>query len=100
MNKMSDGYVHGGMDIAGQEKVFDGFMRVTVYGGCVTVLALLLPILIFAVSVAWPMAIMVSFVVGVLMGLGLRLHAGWYGGLISAAVFISLLTALFSAILT
>jgi hypothetical protein len=93
----------GDMEVAEQEKTFHGFMRTTVWGSGLLALTLIFLTLHFTtVGMGWFPALAVTVVVGVLIGLGLRMKGAWYAALAVLAVFMFLIgvfTAIVSAFL-
>lgn len=87
-------YVRGSMEVEAQSGAFSGFMGGTKYGGSAIALIVLLPTLIFAVNMTYFPALIATLVLGVLLGLGLKLKGGWYVGIIAAAVLTTLLVGL------
>ena len=79
-------YDRGSMEITGQKGTFSGFMGGTVYGGSAIALVVIMPTLIFAVGMGWLWALITTFIIGLLLGLGLKLKSGWYVGLIGASI--------------
>lgn len=71
-------YHRGDMEIAEQENTYDGFMDWTVYGGSALIVILLFFILLFAVKLAWFPSLIATFIVGVIIGMALKLKGGWY----------------------
>jgi len=87
-------YIRGSMGVEAQSGAFSGFMGGTKYGGSAIALVVILPTLIFAVNMSYFPALIATLVIGVLMGLGLKLKGGWYVGLIGAAILTTLLVGL------
>ncbi|MEP1231052.1 MAG: aa3-type cytochrome c oxidase subunit IV [Litorimonas sp.] len=79
-------HTRGKMPVQAQSGTFAGFMNLTVYGACALVVILLMPILIFAVNVAWFPALIASFVMGVVLGLIFKLKGGWYVSLVMLSI--------------
>ena len=79
-------YTHGEMPVKAQAGTFSGFMDLTVYGACALGVILLMPILVFAVNMAWLPALIASFVFGIILGLVFKLKGGWYVGLVIMAI--------------
>jgi len=89
-------YTRGKMPVKAQSGTFSGFMGLTVYGTSALGVILLMPILIFAVNMAWLPALVISFVFGVILGLIFKLKSGWYGGLVALAIVAAITSALLS----
>ncbi len=92
-------YKHGDMEITAQKGTFDGFMFGTIYGGAAIIVGLLFPILVFGAGLSWMPALIASIVVGVLIGLALKLKGAWYATLIGLGIITAILCAIFSALL-
>lgn len=93
-------YVRGEMEVVAHKETFGGFMNWTVYGGALVALIVIYPTLIFGVNLAWPVALLTTLVLGVLMGIGLKLKGVWYVGLVGGAILfaiMSILAKLFAA---
>lgn len=89
-------YDRGSMEITAQKSTFSGFMGGTVYGGSAIALIVILPVLIFAVGMGWFWALLTTFLIGILLGLGLKLKSGWYVGLIGGSIVAAILCFLIS----
>jgi len=89
-------YVHGTMGVENHKKTFGGFMDYTVYGGAAIALIVIYPTLVFGTSLSWFPALIVTLIIGVILGIGLKLKAGWYAAMIACAIPF----AIFSAILS
>ena len=66
-------YVKGTMGVDGHKKTFGGFMGTTVYGGAALALIVIFPTLVFGVSMGWTSALIVTLVLGIILGLALKL---------------------------
>ena len=91
-------YNRGAMEINAQKGTFSGFMGGTVYGSSALILMLLMPILVFAVGLGWVPSLIATFVLGMLIGLGLKLKSGWYVGLIGSCIVLAVLILIFRLI--
>lgn len=91
-------YTRGKMPVQAQSGTFSGFMGLTVYGTCALGVILLMPILVFAVNMAWFPALIISFAFGVILGLIFKLKSGWYVGLVVLAIITAITSILLSAI--
>ena len=94
---MSD-YTHGEMSIVGQDKTFKGFLRLSSFFTAFFIVLLLMPILVFGANMAWPGALIISFIVGIVIAPAFKLGGGWYATLVGMAVIGGLVGLLFSAI--
>lgn len=93
-------YKRGTMDVNAQSGAFSGFMGGTIYGGSAVALIVILPTLIFAVGLSYFLSLIATVIIGVLIGLALKLKGGWYVGLIGAAVLTTLLVGLGALIIS
>lgn len=91
-------YNRGDMPIEGQKATFGGFMNWTVYGGAFLVVILLFPILVFAANFAWLPSLITTVVVGIVMGLALKLKGSWYASIIMLGIITAVIWAILSAI--
>ena len=89
-------YTHGSMEVDAQSGTFTGFMDGTKYGGSLIALIVIMPTLVFAVGLHWFPALVATLILGVVMGLALKLKGGWYVGLIG----LSIVTTIASIILS
>ena len=89
-------YTRGEMEITAQKGTFDGFMVGTIYGGAALIVILLFPILMFAVGLGWLPSLIASVVVGILVGIGLKLNGAWYATLIGLGVLTGIVCFIFS----
>lgn len=78
-------YERGTMDIAEQSRTFSSFMGMSIWFGGLTVLSVLFLALTFAAHTGWMIALIVTTIVGIVMGLVLNLKAGWYATVIGFA---------------
>lgn len=91
-------YVHGEMDVGDHRKTFGGFMAGSVYGGALIALIVIMPVLIFGVGMAWLPALLMTLVIGVILGIALKLKGGWYASIIALAIFTAILCMIISAL--
>lgn len=91
-------YTRGEMKITDHKETFSGFMGMSVYGGAAIIVALLFPILVFAVNLAWPTSLIATVVLGVIMGVALKFKAQWYAVLVGTAVILAVLIGLLTLI--
>lgn len=91
-------YKRGDMPVEEQAGTFKGFMALTIYGGAAIVAILLYPTLVFGTALGWPAALITTVIVGIVIGMVLKLKGGWYAALILGAVLTALISMVFSAI--
>lgn len=91
-------YVHGTMGVDAHKKTFGGFMGATVYGGAALALIVIFPTLIFGVKMGWVSSLITTLVIGVIMGVALKLKGGWYAGMVASAIPTAIACALISMI--
>jgi len=91
-------YVHGTMGVDDHRGTFGGFMSGTKYGGALIVLVVLMPTLVFGTALTWFPALIITVIVGILVGLALKLKGGWYASVIGLAVFTAIICVLLSAL--
>ncbi len=90
-------YHKGEMEVSAQRGTFDGFMNLTIYGGGLLALMLLFPILtVGGVNLHWLPALIITVVVGILMGLFLKLKGTWYATVILLGGVTGVICAIFS----
>ena len=93
---MSD-FTHGEMSIVGQDKTFKGFIRISAFLTAFFIVVLLMPILVFAGHMAWPLALVITFIVGLIAAPVFKLSGGWYATLFGLAIlagFVGIATSL------
>ncbi len=86
-------YVRGEMEVVAHKETFGGFMNWTIYGGAAVALVVIYPTLIFGVGLSWPISLVVTIILGILMGMGLKLKGGWYASLMGTAIFVAIASA-------
>ena len=91
-------YVKGTMGVDGHKKTFGGFMGTTVYGGAALALIVTFPTLVFGVSMGWISALIVTLVLGIILGLALKLKGAWYAGVIISAVPLAMASAMLASL--
>lgn len=91
-------YTRGEMDIEDHSETFGGFMSFSVYGGAAIIVTLLFPILVFGANLAWPASMLITIIVGVVIGIALKFKAQWYALLIGIAVLLSVVIGLLSLV--
>ena len=92
-------YNRGDMEITAQKGTFSGFMVGTIYGGAAIIVGLLFPVLVFGAGFGWFPSLVASVIVGILIGIGLKLKGAWYATLIGLGVVTAIICAIFSALL-
>jgi hypothetical protein len=92
----SSNYNRGEMNVESQSKSFDGFMGLTKYGGAAIALTVIMPTLVFAVGMGWLSALVATIVLGVLIGVALKLKGIWYVSLIGTSVLVAIACVLLS----
>lgn len=92
---MASDYVRGSMPVTGQDKTFNGFMRVSAFSTAFCIVVLLLPILIFSVNVSWLPALIITVFIGVVIAPMLKLGGGWYATLFGMAFLTAIICAIF-----
>ncbi len=81
-------YKHGTMAVGAQSNTFSGFIKSSLYGAAFLVFFLLYPILAFCLPLTWPPALLISAVIGIILGVVLKLKGGWYGTVIGLSIFL------------
>ncbi|WP_409433120.1 aa3-type cytochrome c oxidase subunit IV [Litorimonas sp. RW-G-Af-16] len=92
-------YHRGEMETDAQEGTFKGFMGITVYGGAAIALIVFMPVLVFGVGMGWLPALIATLLLGVVMGLALKLKGGWYAAIIASGILVGILCAIISALM-
>lgn len=90
MTAGSSNYTHGEMNVKDQSGTFGGFMGVVKYAGALVALIVLMPTLVFGAGVTWVNALLISFVLGVIVGVALKFKAAWYIVLVVLAIFVGI----------
>ncbi len=91
-------YDRGAMEIDDHKETFSGFMNMSVYGGASIIVALLFPILVFGVNLSWLTALIVTVVLGVIIGVVMKFKAQWYAILIGVSVLLAVIVGLLTLI--
>lgn len=92
-------YNKGDMEVGAQRGTFSGFMGFTIYGGGLIALGLLLPILtVGGVGLPWLPALLITLVVGIVMGVALKLKGAWYATIILLAIITGIICAIVSVL--
>lgn len=89
-------YIHGTMSVVGQDKTFKGFVRIAAFLTAFFIVVLLMPILVFAAKLAWPLALAITFIVGLAISPAFRLSGSWYATLFGLVVLAGLIGIAFS----
>ena len=92
-------YTHGTMEVDAQSGTFSGFMDGTKYGGSLIALIVIMPTLVFGVNMHWFPALIATFILGVVIGLALKLKGAWYVALVGISIvtaFVSIVLSLFA----
>lgn len=92
-------YTRGDMEVSAQKDTFGGFMAGTVYGGAAIALIVIFPTLVFAVNMGWGGALLITTILGIILGVALKLKGGWYAGVIGGAILTAILWTAFSALI-
>jgi len=87
-------YQHGSMEVTEQARTFSSFIGMSVWFGGLTVLTVFFLAMTFAAHVGWMIALIITTIVGILMGVALGLKANWYATVIGFAA-----VSFFSAII-
>ncbi|WP_421790171.1 aa3-type cytochrome c oxidase subunit IV [Hyphobacterium sp.] len=88
-------YERGTMEIGEQSRTFSNFMRLSIWFGGLTALTVLFLSLTFAAGTSWMVALLITVIVGLAVGVALDRRARWYATVIGLAVviFLSAVTA-------
>ena len=98
MGTESSKYVRGNMNVEEHQHTFGGFMGLTKYGGAAVAMFVLYPTLVFGTPLSWLAALITTLLVGVVVGIGLKLKGGWYAGMIATAVPVAIASAILAAL--
>lgn len=91
-------YTHGTMPMDAHKNTFAGFVKGSAFTTAVIAVSLIMPILVFCTSVTWVPALLISFIVGLILGPALKLGGSWYGTLIALAIIGAVVSVLITAI--
>jgi hypothetical protein len=86
------------MSTVGQDKTFKGFVRISAFLTAFFIVILLMPILVFGAKLGWPIALVITFIVGLLISPAFKLGGGWYATLFGLAVLAGMVGMLFSVL--
>lgn len=98
MASANSDYKPGTMPVEAQARTFGGFMNLTVYGGCFIVFILLYPTLVFCTALTWLPSLIISVVVGIVLGLVFKLKGGWYAAIIGTSILLALISLALKAL--
>jgi hypothetical protein len=76
----------GKMDITDQRQTFSGFMTVTVWGSALTAMSVAMFTVAFAINAGWFAGVAVFLVLGVGIGLAMRMSAAWWAFVIGSTI--------------
>lgn len=94
MGGSNSNYNRGEMEIGSQKTTFDGFMGITIYGGTLIGLMLLMAILtVGGVGLAWLPALIITFVIGVIVGVALKLNGTYFASITGLAIITAIICA-------
>ena len=91
-------YVRGTMPMQAHEKTFSGFMKGSAFSTAFIAVSLIMPILVFCTPMSWGPALIISFIVGLILGPAFKLGGGWYGTLIALAIVGAIVSMIISAV--
>ena len=88
---MASEYHRGEMDVSEQSETFSRFIGLSIWFSGYLALTVLWLTLTFATSLGWMIATIATVIVGIAMGLALKMKSGWYVSVIglSAVVFVA-----------
>jgi len=91
-------YTRGTMKMDTHDKTFTGFVKGSAFITAVLTVSLIMPILVFCTSLSWGPALLISFIIGLILGPVFKLGGSWYGTLTALAIIGALVSMLISAI--
>ena len=94
-------YVHGEMEIAEQERTWQGFMTATLWGSFIITLVVAYATFALALGLHWMVALGLCVLIGVGGGLAMGIGGTWIAtvlGLTALAVIVQIIIAVFSAL--
>ena len=91
-------YKHGEMSITAHNNTFSGFIKGSSFMTAVIAVSLIMPIIVFCTPMSWGPALLITFIIGLLLGPIFKLGGSWYGTLIALAIVGALASILVSAI--
>ena len=89
-------YIPGTMPIDGHKKTFDGFIASSKFFSAALIVILLMPTLVFCTPLGWGSSLIITFVIGVIVGLLMKLGGAWYGTLVGLSILMGLISILAS----
>lgn len=78
-------YQRGTMEVTEQSRTFSSFIGMSVWFGGLTILTVFFLTLTFAANVGWMVSLIITTIVGILLGMALGLKANWYATVIGFA---------------
>ena len=91
-------YTRGEMPIKANSDTFAGFIKSSAFITAALAVILIMPILVFCTSMTWGPALVVTFIIGLILGPIFKLGGSWYGTLIALAIVGALTSMIISAI--
>ena len=92
----SSDYARGDMPIKAQSTTFSGFNSISRYSGVVIILVVFWSTMLFAVGINGAAAAISTLVLGLVLGMALKLRGAYYPLLIVVCLLLGLGTAIFS----
>ena len=95
----SSEYTRGEMEIEAQSKMYSGFMKASMWGALILLLAVGYMVFTLSVGMNWLVALILCAGAGIAIGVGMSLGGAWIAtviGLAGLALVIQLLITLFS----
>lgn len=92
-------YVHGSMDVAEQNRTFEGFLTGTVWGSAIIILVVGYATLTVATGMHWMIALALMAGLGIAGGMFMGMGIAWVAavvGMTAIAVVVQVLIGLFS----
>ncbi|MEO1028032.1 MAG: aa3-type cytochrome c oxidase subunit IV [Pseudomonadota bacterium] len=92
-------YTHGEMDIAEQERTWNGFMTGSVWGGLLIMLVVAHSTFTLAMGMHWMVSLVLCLIGGVVAGMALNLGGAWLAttiGMAVLAVIVQIFIGIFS----
>ncbi|HIG22383.1 MAG TPA: aa3-type cytochrome c oxidase subunit IV [Henriciella marina] len=95
----SSEYTRGEMEIEAQSKMYSGFMKASMWGALILLLAVGYMVFTLSVGMNWLVALILCAGAGIAIGVGMSLGGAWIAtviGLAGLALVVQLLITLFS----
>ena len=95
----SSEYTRGEMEIEAQSKMYSGFMKASMWGALILLLAVGYMVFTLSVGMNWLVALILCAGAGIAIGVGMSLGGAWIAtviGLAGLAMVVQLLITLFS----